>query len=127
MVRDISQDKNLALFAELNDGSYGTIGGYCEDGFPIYYANEKIAEMLGYKDVEEFVDGIHGLVLNTIHPDDLVKVTKDLNNGNYYEGMTYRTTYRMPKKAGSWIWTIDKGKVIRASDGRLAIISVCVD
>ena len=41
--------------------------------------------------------------------------------------MTYETTYRMFRKDGSRFWTVDKGKVIRAEDGRLAIISICTD
>ena len=33
----------------------------------------------------------------------------------------------MPRKDGSWLWTVDKGKVIRTEDGKLAIISACQD
>ena len=33
----------------------------------------------------------------------------------------------MPRKDGSWFWTVDKGKVIRTEDGKLAIISACQD
>ena len=33
----------------------------------------------------------------------------------------------MPRKDGSWFWTVDKGKVIRTEDGKLSIISVCQD
>ena len=31
----------------------GLIGGYCEDEFPVYYANEEMPLMLGYDAVEE--------------------------------------------------------------------------
>ena len=55
------------------------------------------------------------------------RVVSDLNNGQFYEGMTYKSTYRMPKKDGTWIWTVDRGKVVQAEDGRLAILSVCSD
>ena len=54
------------------------------------------------------------------------QVEQDLG-GRFYEGVTYETTCRMPKKNGSWLWTVDKGKVIRAEDARLAILSVCTD
>ena len=128
MLTNISNKKNESLILELSDGAdVGTIGGYCEDGFPIYYANNKIAHMLGYDDVDDFIAGIHGMVANTIHPDDMERVVKELNNGEFYEGMTYKVTYRMPRKDGTSIWTVDKGKVIRAEDGRLAIISICND
>ena len=128
MLTNFLDEKNKSIIFELSSESEGgTIGGYCEEGFPIYCANKKIAQLLGYSTVEELVAGIEGKVSNTIHPDDLEKVVKDLNNGNFYEGMTYKTTYRMPKKDGSWFWTVDKGKVIKAEDGRLAIISICTD
>lgn len=127
MLKDLTKE-NKTLIQELSsDENAGTIGGYCEDGFPIYYANAKIAKMLGYDNVEDLIQGIHGFVSNTIHPDDLSQVISDLNHGEFYEGMTYKTTYRMPKKDGSWFWTIDRGKVIRAEDGRLAILSICND
>ncbi len=128
MSNDISNKINESLLLELTEGEdVGTIGGYCEEGFPIYYANNKIAHMLGYKDVDDLIVGIQGKVANTIHPDDMEHVVKELNHGEFYEGMTYKVTYRMPKKDGTSIWTVDKGKVIRTSDGRLAIISICND
>ena len=128
MLTNISNKTNESLILELSEGEdVGTIGGYCEDGFPIYYANNKIAHMLGYEDVDDLISGIHGKVANTIHPDDMDRVVKELNNGEFYEGMTYKVTYRMPKKDGTSMWTVDKGKVIRAEDGRLAILSICND
>lgn len=104
----------------------GMIGGYCEDGFPLYYVNHRMIKMLGYDSREEFEEGIKGMVVNTIHPDDLPQVSADLGD-HYYVGMKYETSYRMPRKDGSWFWTIDRGEVIEAADGRLAIISVCLD
>lgn len=102
------------------------IGGYCEDEFPVYYANEEMALMLGYDAVDEMLEAIDGKVINTIHPDDRERVIKDIG-GQYYEGLTYETTCRMPRKDGSWFWTVDIGKVIQTEDGKLAIISACYD
>ncbi len=128
MLTNIPNKTNESLILELSEGEdVGTIGGYCEDGFPIYYANNKMAHMLGYEDVDDLISGIHGKVVNTIHPDDRERVVKELNHGEFYEGMTYKVTYRMPKKDGTSLWTVDKGKVIRAEDGRLAILSICND
>lgn len=127
MFDDLTYEKK-ALIQELSDDqNVGTIGGYCEDGFPIYYANEKIANMMGYDGVDDLIQGIHGLVSNTIHPDDMPQVISDLNNGLFFEGMTYKTLYRMAKKDGGWFWTIDRGKVFRTEDDRLAILSICND
>ena len=128
MNKDLSQEKRDTLASEFTyqGKKPGMIGGYCEEDFPLYYANEEMAELLGYGSVEELAAGIGGRVANTIHPDDMPRVEKDLG-GHFYEGMTYETTYRMPRRDGSWFWTVDKGKVIRAEDGRLAILSVCTD
>lgn len=128
MLGNVSNKIDESLILELSEGvDVGTIGGYCESGFPIYYANNKIANILGYEDVNDLIVGIDGKVANTIHPDDFERVVKELNNGEFYEGMTYKIIYRMVKKDGSSIWTVDKGKVIRAEDGRLAILSICND
>ncbi len=128
MLANISDIKNESLLLELSEGeNIGTIGGYCEEGFPIYYADNQMAHMLGYEDVDDLVAGIDGKVSNTIHPEDRERVVRELNNGRFYEGMTYKVTYRMPRKDGTLLWTVDKGKVIRAQDGRLAILSICSD
>ncbi len=106
-------------------GAGGVIGGYCEDGFPFFYANQRMAEMLGYGSVGALEAGIGGLVANTIHPDDMPNVSEDL--GELVEGRVYESTYRMLRADGTYFWTVDRGRVIRASDGRLAIISMCND
>ena len=125
IISDKVQKEMLTDFMITGETS-GLIGGYCEDEFPVYYANEEMAQMLGYDAVEEMVSAIDGKVINTIHPDDREQVIKDIG-GEYYEGLTYETTYRMPRKDGSWFWTVDKGKVIRTEEGKLAIISACYD
>ena len=125
IIPDKVQKELLTDFMITGENS-GLIGGYCEDEFPVYYANEEMALMLGYDAVEELIEAIDGKVVNTIHPDDREQVIKDIG-GEYYEGLTYETTYRMPRKDGSWFWTVDKGKVIQTEEGKLAIISACQD
>lgn len=112
------------IFAQMSPG--GMIGGYCEEGFPLYFANAAMVELLGYDTYDELSEAIGGLVENTIHPDDRAAVTEDIGPA-YYAGLEYTTTYRMPKKDGTWFWTLDKGKVVEAEDGRLAIVSACTD
>lgn len=123
---DSQQDKRvLPEMLDSNDRS-GMIGGYCEDGFPLYFVNKKLISMMGYDGYDDFNEGIKGLVGNTIHPDDMEQVMRDIG-GEYYLGLEYVTTYRMPRKDGTWFWVLDKGRVVNAEDGRLAIISVCTD
>ena len=126
IIPDKVQKEMLTDFMIMGE-TKGLIGGYCEDEFPVCYANEEMARMLGYDAVEELIEAIDGKVINTIHPDDREQVIKDIGGGKYYEGLTYETTYRMPRKDGSWFWTVDKGKVIRTEEGKLAIISACQD
>ena len=114
------------LLKEYDSENIGMIGGYCEEGFPLYYVNDRMIEMLGYDSREDFEEAIDRKVVNTIHPDDLPQVTADLGN-RYYVGKKYETTYRMPRKDGTWFWTVDRGEVIETADGRLAIISACLD
>ncbi|RDB64602.1 hypothetical protein C1878_01780 [Gordonibacter sp. 28C] len=104
----------------------GLIGGYCEDGFPLLFANEEIARMAGYDTTEEFIEAMDGMVANSIHPDDLPQVTKDIGP-EYYEGLEYTTQYRMPRKDGTWFWVADHGRIVRTKNNRLAIASVCID
>lgn len=122
------QDNSKSVMTQIlqENERAGVIGGYCEDGFPILYANEKMAELLGYDDVDDLIAGINGMVVNTIHPDDLGNVMRELGN-EYYPGMTYETIYRMPRKDGTWFWTIDRGTVFETDEGRLAKISICND
>mgnify|MGYP000243673503 CR=1 FL=1 len=125
IIPDKVQKEMLTDFRIMGE-TKGLIGGYCEDEFPVCYANEEMARMLGYDAVEELIEAIDGKVINTIHPDDREQVIKDIGD-EYYEGLTYETTYRMPRKDGSCFWTVDKGKVIRTEEGKLAIISACYD
>ena len=112
------------IFSQMTPG--GMLGGYCEEGFPLYFANYEMVQLLGYSSYDEFAEAIDYKVVNTIHPDDLDRVSKDIGS-EYYEGLEYTTMYRMPKRDGSWFWTLDKGRVVRAEDGRLAIVSACTD
>ncbi len=120
-----SLDTHIAEISAVN-GDECLIGGYCEEGFPLFYVNDNMIALLGYDNREEFMAGIDGMVINTIHPDDRAQVQQDLGD-TYYPGMVYETMYRMPKKDGTWFWTVDKGKVVQTQSGRLAIISVCSD
>lgn len=119
-------DKKAAIDYLGDNDRTGMIGGYCEDDFPLYFVNDKMIKMLGYDDYDDLRNGIGGLVSNTIHPDDIAQVIEDIGS-SYYEGLEYETIYRMSRKDGTWFWTANKGRVIEAEDGRLAIVSFCTD
>lgn len=104
----------------------GMIGGYCEENFPLYFINGEMLRLLGYRSYDEFVIHTGALVSNTILPEDLDVVSEAFASG-FSEGQEYVLKYRTLRKDGSCFWTLDKGRVVRAEDGRLAIISVCLD
>ena len=113
-----------AMYSRMTPG--GMIGGYCDDDFTLYFANSEMVRLLGYDNYDDFANGIDNKVINTIHPDDREMVFEAIR-GKYYPGMEYEVKYRMPKKDGSWFWTQDKGRVVQAENGRMAIVSACMD
>ena len=113
-----------AIFAQMTPG--GMIGGYCEEGFPLYFANHEMVKLLGYETLRSCrrQSGERWSIPSILMTGQ--RVAADIGP-RYYTGLEYTTTYRMPKKDGTWFWTLDKGRVIEAEDGRLAIISACTD
>lgn len=119
-----TQYQLLELIGQIMPG--GIIGGYMEDGFPLYVANERLLSMAGYENCEEFEADIHNLIINSVHPDDReyvkAEMAKILAPSDQYE-----IRYRMKKKDGSYIWVHDIGRRTVAADGRDAVISVLID
>lgn len=104
----------------------GMIGGYCEEGFPLFYASRSLYTMMGYDSFDEFYAAIQGKVANTIYYQDYERVLDELSDVKN-AGDEYRVTYRMPRKDGSLFWVIDKGRIVETDDGRKAIVSFCMD
>ncbi len=102
------------------------IGGYCDIGSPLFYANKELLSLLGYDTIEEFSCDIDGLVSNTIHPDDLERVTKDLTRCAM-SGGNFESSYRMQKKDKSWFWIVCRGKRVEAQNGMHALLCVVSD
>ncbi len=79
--------------------------------------DERWTQMLGYAsdEIEPRVDGWK----QRVHPDDLPRVMKVLNE--HLDGTTdsYETEHRLRHKSGEWVWVLDKGRVIeRDRDGK---------
>ena len=128
IVHTVSKKEIGLLFSEFayDEEKSGIIGGFCEEGFPLYYANKKMLSMLGYENVDDLMKEISGKAFNVVHPDDRRQVLKDLGNG-IEEGSSFQSVYRMRRKDGTWFWTIDSGKVVKIRDGRLVLLSLCSD
>ncbi len=73
--------------------------------------NERWAEMIGYT-LSELEPVNINTWLNVAHPDDLKKLEEELNRHFKGETAYYECESRMKHKNGSWIWILDRGKVI---------------
>lgn len=114
----------MKLIGQIMPG--GIMGGYLEEGFPLYVANERLLEMAGYDSYQDFEEDIQGLVINSIHPDEREYVSALMDHVQT-PGDQYEIEYRMKKKDGSYMWVHDIGRRTVADDGRNAIISVMTD
>ncbi|MBM6948030.1 diguanylate cyclase domain-containing protein [Mordavella massiliensis] len=103
----------------------GIIGGYIEEGFPLYVINDTMLEMMGYT-YEEFVEAVDGMVANSFHEDDADRVTREVLE-RMKTNREYSIEYRVRKKDGGYLWVYDVGRKITTEDGREAIISVLMD
>ncbi len=123
------QNENMdEHITELSGGNKDAcaLGGYCEPGSPLSYANKSLLDLLGYESVESFSRDIDGLVSNTIHPDDMERVTKDLTKCAQHGG-SFETTYRMRKKDNTWFWIVSRGKRVKTQSGIYALLCVITD
>lgn len=106
--------------------SGGLLGGYIQDGFPLYCVNDYMIEHLGYKDYSAFAADIGGLVFNGIHPEDRDTVGQQVGE-LLRAGQTYEVQYRMRRADGSYIWVNDVGRSVTDEQGRAVCLSTIRD
>ena len=104
----------------------GVISGYAQEGFPLYFVNDRYLELLGYTSYEEFNENAKGLGINHIHPDDINKVNKEIMV-RYNTDTQYGLKYRMRHKNGHYIHVYDIGKKMITPDGKEIIICIIYD
>ncbi len=63
-------------FALLNEAIVGGLmGGYAEEGFPLYYINDQMLSCLGYT-MQEFLEATGGRMTGCIHPKDRIQAER---------------------------------------------------
>ena len=67
-----AQQELLEILCQIMPG--GIVGGYLEEGFPLYVINDAMLQMTGYT-YEEFVEATGGLVINSIYEEDAERVS----------------------------------------------------
>ncbi len=125
MLRTENMDEYIAQITG-GDLDVCALGGYCDPGAPLAYANEQIIRLLGYDNIEDLSCGIDGLVSNTVHPDDLERVTADLTRCARTGG-SFETIYRMHRKDGSWLWVVGRGRRVQTSANVYMLLCILTD
>lgn len=118
-----SGGKLLALMTEAMPG--GIMGGYLEEGYPLYTINDKMLEILGYT-YEELLEVTGEKMMNIIYEEDRARVAESIDR-QFAEKKEYEIEYRAVGKDNRLIWVSDIGKKIITEDGREAMISVMTD
>lgn len=104
----------------------GMMGGYMETGFPFYFINQRMLDILGYENERAFFVDNDGKIINCMHPDDQVMVDGEVERQLAVQD-EYVVEYRMRKADGDYIWIHDIGRNMVAENGKRAITSVCYD
>lgn len=103
----------------------GIMGGYLEEGFPLYIINDTMLEYLGYT-YEELIAETDEKMQRIIAPEDWDRVQKTIYDSIRKTG-GYDVQYRVIRKDGTRMWVDDKGHEIITEDGRRAMISIMLD
>lgn len=123
MEKQIS-DRSMDLIKRSIPG--GMMGGYIEEGFPLYFINDQLLNYLGYDSYEGYVGDIDGKVMNCMHPQDAPKVDEIVEKA-LAEDEEYEVQYRMRRRDGSYIWVNDIGRKVVSDSGREICISTIRD
>ncbi len=104
-LRESEERWNLAL-----EGSGDGVWDWDIPTGKVFYS-KRWKEMLGY--AEDEIVGQVDEWLNRIHPGDLEKARHTLNGYLSGELSVYACEHRVCCKDGSWIWILDRGKVVK--------------
>jgi len=104
----------------------GVISGYAEEGFPLYFVNEKYLQLLGYSSYDEYYEASKGFGITHIHPDDKDMVNQETMR-SYNTDSQYAIEYRIRHKDGHYIYVYDVGKKMVTPEGKEVIVCVLYD
>lgn len=82
-----------------------------DDGYPIIYANESFADLLGYTH-EEMGEIIKNGYMNLIAPEDQIYINDEITMQSKGDNNIFLSQYRIIKKDGQKIWIGDAGVIV---------------
>lgn len=115
-------------FVELMGSSIlgGMLGGYLEEGYPLYLVSSHMLQHLGYNSEEEFRSDIGGKIRSCVHPEDWERLESTIAEA-LQQGDRYEVKYRLRKKDRTYAFVQEHGMRVEAEDGRTVILGACVD
>lgn len=122
----MSHDSNVQLLELITKALPGGImGGYLEEGYPLYVINEKMLEILGYT-YDELIHATDEKMINVIHEGDRERVELSIEEQMSRKN-NYEVEYRLVCSGGRVIWVNDIGRKVITEEGREAMISIMTD
>ena len=102
----------------LNDAIDGTNDGLWDWDLVnnTLFFSKRWKKMLGYEDSE--LENNFDTWLSRVHPDDLDKALKDIEDNNKNITPLYENRHRLRHKDGSWVWILDRGKTVFDESGK---------
>lgn len=88
-----------------------------EENWPVKFVSENVSSLLGY-DADDFLSG-KVLFAETIHPDDVERVNREIENNLAMNITEYTQEYRLISKQGEVKWVDDRTWVRKDEKGRL--------
>lgn len=87
------------------------------------YISSSVVEMLGFSQ-DELIEGGPKFLLNRVHPEDLDKMTRELENLDQLsdDAQFYDTEFRIKRTDGKYIWVNNKRAPVRDEEGNVVAI-----
>lgn len=117
-LREVNQDKIIDMLNR--NGAVGVVGGFYEDGFPIYFISSFALNNIGMS-FEQFMKNTGGKYLEAIYAEDRDIFMQSFKNAK--RGGVSSIEYRLLNSEGEGVWVQEERTQSIAGDGRMIWIS----
>ena len=95
----------------------------------ILFANKRMAELLGCRDLDEFMDHVQGCFRYVVHPDDNARTYEEIVSQASPKkvGSEFYVDYRVATKDGSVRRVLENGRVVEIEGVGMAIYAIVID